>query len=111
MNPLATTPDPPYYAVIFTSCTSDDDTGYAAAAERMVELAAAQPGFFGIESARDPSVGITVSYWESEDAIAAWKADVEHAAARDAGRQRWYDGYELRVAHVERAYNWRRATD
>lgn len=99
-------PEPPYYAVIFSSrrAPSDDD-GYARAAARMVELAHAQPGFLGIESARDgDGFGITVSYWASADAIAAWKAHAEHRIARETGRTRWYAHYELRVARVERAY-------
>ncbi|MFK7919676.1 MAG: antibiotic biosynthesis monooxygenase [Ilumatobacter sp.] len=103
---LASTPEPPYYAVIFTSTTTDDAAGYGAAAQRMMELASQQPGFLGVETARDPGVGITVSYWESEAAIAAWKADAEHTVVRDAGRARWYSGYELRVARVERAYGF-----
>ena len=110
MSPLASTPAPPYYAVIFASTTSEDSGGYAEAAARMIELAGRQPGFLGIESARDVDAGITVSYWESEEAIAAWKAEAEHAAVRALGRERWYDAYELRVARVERAYNWRRET-
>ncbi|KFN51362.1 antibiotic biosynthesis monooxygenase family protein [Arenimonas composti] len=103
---LARTPAPPYYAVIFTSRrTADDAEGYAATADRMVELAAQQPGFLGVESVRDADgLGITVSYWESEDAIAAWRRHAEHTAARDDGRARWYAGFELRVARVERAY-------
>lgn len=111
MPPFANTPEPPYYAVVFTSTAADDTSGYGAAAARMIELAAQQPGFLGVETATDRSdggAGITVSYWESEESIAAWKAVDEHAAARDEGRARWYDGYELRVARVERAYNWRR---
>jgi heme-degrading monooxygenase HmoA len=115
MHPFAHTPeppfDPPYHAVIFTSTSSGDADGYAAAAARMIELASLQPGFLGVESASergDGGVGITVSYWESEAAIAAWKAHAEHEEARNEGRVRWYDGYELRVAKVERAYRWRR---
>lgn len=110
MGPLASTPAPPYYAVIFASTTTEDSRGYAQAAARMIELAALQPGFLGVESARDDTAGITVSYWESEEAIAAWKAESEHKAVRALGRERWYDAYELRVARVERAYNWRRGT-
>ena len=68
-----------------------------------------QPGYLGLETARDDATGISVSYWESEEAIAAWKAHVEHAATREAGRDRWYGAYELRVARVERAYNWVRS--
>ncbi len=71
----------------------------------MIELAAEQPGFLGIETVRgEDGFGITVSYWTSEDAIAAWKADAEHQAAQDAGKSTWYEHFELRVARVERAY-------
>lgn len=102
---FAVLPEPPYYAVIFSSRRSEGDQGYDQTAARMVELAAAQPGFLGIESARDAEgFGITVSYWASEEAIAAWKAQAEHRLAREHGRQRWYTHFELRVARVERAY-------
>ena len=106
MAGLASTPEPPYYAVIFASTATDDAVGYAEAAARMIELAAGMPGFLGVDSARDAGVGITVSYWESEHAIAAWKADAEHTVVRENGRTRWYSAYELRVARVERAYGF-----
>lgn len=103
MKPLADTPQPPYYAVIFTSLMSDDQEGYAATAERMLELAARQPGFLGVESARTPgSTGITVSYWRDLEAIRAWREHAEHAEARRVGREQWYSAYRLRVARVER---------
>jgi heme-degrading monooxygenase HmoA len=91
--------------VIFSSKRRDFDAGYASVADRMVALAQAQPGFLGVESARDSSgFGITVSYWSSLDAVRAWKSNLEHLAAQDAGRERWYAHYEVRVAHVARAY-------
>ncbi|GAB4352932.1 MAG: antibiotic biosynthesis monooxygenase [Gammaproteobacteria bacterium] len=100
---IATTPEPPYYAVIFTSArTAADDDGYAAMAERMVELAADQPGFLGVESVRDGRPGITVSYWRSREDIAAWRAHAEHRVAQERGRADWYAAYCLRVAKVER---------
>ena len=103
MPKFAKTPEPPYYAVIFSSVRRDD--GYAQVAERMVELASQQPGFLGVESVRGPDgFGITVSYWTSEEAIAAWKANGEHLVAQEKGRQKWYKHYELRVAEVKRAY-------
>ena len=102
---FARTPRPPYYAVIFTSLRTDGDAGYGATADRMVELAAQQPGYLGVESVRGADgLGITVSYWESEAAIAAWRAHAEHTLARERGRSDWYAHYELRVAKVERAY-------
>lgn len=102
---LARTPAPPYYAVIFTSFRSEGDRGYAATADRMVELAARVDGFLGIESVRGADgAGITVSYWRDEVAIAAWKQDVDHRHAQRAGRETWYSQYQVRVARVERAY-------
>lgn len=102
---LANTSHPPYYAVIFSSERTHEDDGYALMAERMVALAAEQPGFLGVDSARGADgVGITVSYWQSEEAIAAWKAHAEHSVARTLGRKRWYSAFTLRVARVERAY-------
>jgi heme-degrading monooxygenase HmoA len=106
MAALASTPAPPCYAVIFSSVRTAADDGYDSMAQRMVELAAQQPGFLGIESARGADGhGITVSYWESETAITNWKANAEHRAAQEAGRARWYASYKLRVARVERAYS------
>ena len=102
---FAATPEPPYYAVIFSSTRRGADPGYATTAARMLELASARSGFLGVESSRDSDgFGITVSYWVSLEAIAAWKADLEHLAAQDAGRRLWYAHYELRIARVERAY-------
>lgn len=102
---FATTPEPPYYAVIFSSLRGDDDRGYERMAERMIELASQQPGFLGVESARNADgFGITVSYWSTEEAIRDWKANAEHLAAQDLGKRLWYPHFELRVAKVERAY-------
>jgi heme-degrading monooxygenase HmoA len=107
---LAKTPQPPYYAVIFASVRTDgDEGGYAAAADRMAQLASEQPGYLGVESVRDAAgVGITVSYWTSEEAILAWRRNAEHTVVREQGRKTWYREYELRVAKVERAYGFGR---
>jgi heme-degrading monooxygenase HmoA len=103
---FARTPEPPYYAVIFTSTRTAVDEGYGLVAERMVELAAQQPGFLGVESTRGADgLGITVSYWTSLEAIAAWKAQGEHRVAQTAGHKKWYEHFETRIARVERAYS------
>ncbi|KIF80131.1 antibiotic biosynthesis monooxygenase family protein [Noviherbaspirillum autotrophicum] len=101
----ADTPRPPYYAVIFTSLRTSGDNGYADTARRMAELAAQQPGFLGMESVRD-GIGITVSYWESAEAIRAWKANAEHQLAQERGRSDWYSAYRIRIARVERDYGF-----
>jgi heme-degrading monooxygenase HmoA len=99
----AATPAPPYYAVIFTSLRTEGDLGYSAMAEAMVKLAATQPGFLGIESARE-GLGITVSYWDSLDSIAAWKQNSAHLVAQQRGREVWYEQFKVRICRVERDY-------
>ncbi|MBT9596739.1 MAG: antibiotic biosynthesis monooxygenase [Vitreoscilla sp.] len=104
---FAPRPEPPYYAVIFTSQRTAVEAGYGTTADRMGELAAQQPGYLGMEHARgDDGLGITVSYWRSLDDIAAWRRHAEHTDARNDGRANWYSHYELRIAKVERAYGW-----
>lgn len=102
---IANTPAPPYYAVIFTSTRTEADDGYGDMAHRMVELAAQQPGFLGVESARQ-EVGITVSYWVSLDAIKNWKRNAEHLEAQQKGREVWYSAYKTRICKVEREYGF-----
>ena len=113
MDPLAQTPKPPYYAVIFTSRrTAADPEGYDRTADRMVELAAAMPGFLGIESARNSEgVGITVSYWDCLDSIRHWREHAEHRLAQNAGKERWYERCSLRVCRVEKEYCFRAADE
>jgi len=100
---FATTPEPPYFAVIFTSQRTPEDRGYDAMAARMVELAAAQPGFLGVESVRDAGgLGITVSYWRTRDDIRAWREHTEHRVAQETGKRVWYADYRLRICEVLR---------
>ncbi|OOV88364.1 antibiotic biosynthesis monooxygenase family protein [Oceanospirillum linum] len=103
MSDIAQTPQPPYYAVIFTNQRTESDDGYGAMADRMVELAAEQPGFLGVESVRD-GLGITVSYWENLDSIKYWKQNAEHKEAQRLGHEKWYASFKLRIAKVERDY-------
>lgn len=103
MSPIARTPEPPYYAVIFTSLRTEGDDGYGEMAARMLELASTQPGFLGVESARE-DVGITVSYWSDLGSIRKWKANLEHQEAQKLGREKWYSSFKTRISRVERDY-------
>ena len=103
MSEIASTPKPPYYAVIFTSVRTSGDRGYGKMAEKMLELAAKQPGFLGVESARE-SVGITVSYWASLESIQDWKKNIEHQKAQSIGKEKWYSEFRTRISKVEREY-------
>lgn len=102
---VAQTPKPPYYAVIFTNLRTDVEEGYEETAEHMVALAKEMDGFLGIESVRN-GLGITISYWESLEAIHAWKYQTEHVVARDKGRAFWYKTYKTRICKVERDYGF-----
>ncbi len=109
MTPFATLPAPPYYVVTFASTRIEGDNGYGDMADRMVELAAQQPGYLGIESARNADgFGITNSFWTDEDSIRNWKRVVDHLAAQMKGRESWYEQYEVRIGKIERAYGFDR---
>ena len=103
---------PPYYPVIFTSVKSDTDEGYTEMADKMEALARQQPGFLGIESARNAperselakQFGITVSYWKDLESIKNWKQNLDHVDAQIKGRTTWYEKYTVRIALVEREY-------
>lgn len=102
MSGIVKTPPPPYYAVIFASQRTEGDRGYGKMADKMVELASQQKGFLGVESARDNELGITVSYWDSLNAIKNWKENSAHKVAQDRGKTEWYKNFSLRVCKVER---------
>ncbi|GHD28230.1 antibiotic biosynthesis monooxygenase family protein [Halioglobus pacificus] len=104
MSLIATTPEPPYYAVIFTSERTGTDEGYADTALRMLTLAAEQPGYLGVESARE-GLGITVSYWRDLASIQSWKRNADHVEAQKRGRDQWYSAFTCRIAHVKREYS------
>ena len=102
---IASTPEPPYYAVIFTSVRTEVDSGYSEAAKRMGDLACKQAGFLGMESARN-DIGITISYWDSLEAIKKWKAHAEHLIVQQMGKDVFYRSYKTRVCKVERDYGF-----
>jgi heme-degrading monooxygenase HmoA len=113
LPPIADTPRPPYYAALFTSVrTGVDAEEYAAAGEQMLAIAKTQPGYLGVETVRDAAgMGITISYWESREAIAAWKQHADHLRAQAAGKTRWYAEYRLRIARVESDYGMTSSDD
>ena len=102
---IAQTPPPPYYAVIFTTTRTQGDNGYSAMAAKMEELAKQQPGYLGIESAREET-GITVSYWRDLESIRNWKMNLDHLQAQKLGKEKWYAQYKLRICLVERDYGF-----
>ncbi len=96
----------PYFAVIFTSTHTNNIQGYSEMAAKMEHLASQQDGYLGMDSART-DVGITVSYWESLEAIKNWKSNSEHLLAQYNGREQWYNWYNVRICKVEREYEFK----
>lgn len=95
--------EPPYYAVIFTAQKNGDRASHDAMAARLTSLVQGMPGFLGIEYAESERC-IMVSYWESKEAIQAWMAHSEHQAAKDLGKETWYETYAVRICLVENQY-------
>ena len=102
---ISKTPPPPYYAVICTSIRTDNDKGYAATADKMLDLAKKQAGFLGFETARE-DIGISVSYWSDLDSIKSWKENMDHRLAQAKGKSDWYQSYRVRIAKVQRDYGF-----
>ena len=103
--------EPPYYAVVFTTVRTDDQTGYRETNARMEELVREVPGYLGMDHAQNPGgLGITVAYFRDEDALTRWRTDLEHRAAQQRGRDSWYQSYTLHVAKVERSHTFKRAS-
>jgi heme-degrading monooxygenase HmoA len=102
---IAKTPEPPYYAVIFTSVRTNENIGYSDMSDKIDELVQNQPGFLGVESARD-GIGITVSYWKDLESVKQWRDNSEHQVARKKGREIWYNRFMVRIALVEKDYGF-----
>lgn len=105
MGNIAKTPQPPYYAVVFTAIASEVQEGYGETVQRMHELAKESPGYLGMESAGD-NFEITVSYWKNEENILHWKQNAAHKVAQETGKSKWYKAYQVRVVKVEREYGF-----
>lgn len=101
--PISST-NPPYYAVIFTSIRTNEDSGYAEIASQVLEEAKKQDGFLGFESARN-EIGISVSYWSSLEAIEKWKANSLHKIAMQKTKD-FYSYFRVRVCLVEKEYGF-----
>ncbi|MFI9150749.1 antibiotic biosynthesis monooxygenase family protein [Streptomyces sp. NPDC053367] len=102
---------PPYYAVVFTSVrTGRDEDAYAETAARLGELVRDIPGFLGEDSAGAPGgLSVTVAYFRDLAGIERWRADAEHRAAKQRGRENWYERYTIHIAKVEHSHSFERA--
>ncbi|MFH8936114.1 antibiotic biosynthesis monooxygenase family protein [Streptomyces griseosporeus] len=103
--------EPPYYVAVFTSLPTPDQSGYAETADRLGALVRDIPGYMGEDSARTPGgLAISVAYFRDLEGIERWRRDAEHVAAKERGRQQWYERYSLHIARVEHSHTFRRPT-
>lgn len=101
----------PGWAVILVSQRTEGDNGYGETMQRMLALGSAHPGFISLESVRAPDGrGITVVFYESEEAAKAWGRNSEHRATQKVGRAQWYEHYAIYHARVERGHRWNRGS-
>jgi heme-degrading monooxygenase HmoA len=102
--------DPPYYAAVFTTVRTQDQSGYSETSALMEDLVKDVPGFLGMDHAQTPGgLGITVGYFRDAGALTQWRSNAEHRAAQKRGQAEWYQSYTLHVAKVERSHGFTRA--
>ena len=86
-----------------------DQAAYDAEAERMEELAAAQPGYHSFKSyTADDGEAVAISEWEDEASARAWGRHAEHLAAQGNGRDSYYETYTLFACADPRAHTFDR---
>lgn len=103
---IALTPEPPYYAVIFSSYLKNNLYDYEETFEKLMQIAGEIDGFIGMESVRN-DFGISISYWKDKSSIEEWKENFEHIIAKKRGKQEWYKNYSLKIARVEYEKNFK----
>jgi heme-degrading monooxygenase HmoA len=67
-----------------------------------------RPGFISIErfqSLTNENKVLSLSFWENEEAVQAWRNLLEHRAAQKKGKNELFEKYRIRVAHVARDYS------
>jgi heme-degrading monooxygenase HmoA len=80
---------------------------YLAAAASLRDRLATIDGFLSIErfeSIAQPGKLLSLSFWRDEEAVKQWRTLEEHRHVQQAGRERIFEDYRLRVAQVVRDY-------
>jgi heme-degrading monooxygenase HmoA len=102
---FAKTPKPPYFTVVFTSQRSKVEEGYTEMNDSVWNDAQKLHGFLGSESLRnEDGFGVTVLYFTDMETIHEWSKYQKHLRAKEMGKEKWYEGYRIRIAKVEREY-------
>ncbi len=97
---------PPYYAVIFTSKRTEAAADYLETNDHLISIAEGMEGYLGQESARDESIGVSVSLWKDLASIKIFKEQLGHKMSQARGRQEWYISYRGQNRLLERDYEF-----
>jgi len=96
------------FAVIFeVSPTRAGKAEYLDMAAGLRTFLEEQPGLITIErfqSLVDEQKILSLSFWESEQAIELWRNQLEHRHAQKCGKDSLFESYRIRVANVVRDY-------
>ena len=92
------------YAVIFRAEINKTDSAYSEMAAQMRDLAKNKYGCIEFTSVTEGTNEIAISYWQSLEQITLWKNDVNHMAAQELGRSKWYKKYQVQVVEIIREY-------
>ncbi|NVN99908.1 MAG: antibiotic biosynthesis monooxygenase [Geobacteraceae bacterium] len=95
-------------AVIFEVYpTQEGMAEYLAIAANLREFLQNRPGFISIErfrSLNDEGKVLSLSFWENEEVVQAWRNLLEHRLAQKKGKDELFEKYRIRVAQVVRDY-------
>lgn len=97
------------FVVIFRSHRSNqDDDRYDEWSQRLSASVTEVDGYVSHISSRDPSTraGVTIAYFQTEEAIRQWREFPDHLTAQQLGRDSFYLDYSIEVAEIIRTYSW-----
>jgi heme-degrading monooxygenase HmoA len=90
------------YAVIFISKLKPETNGFKDLNELTYNEALSINGFIKENSARNPDKnGVSVSFWESRDAIEEWRHNVVHQMAKERGKHEFFETFEIYITEIK----------
>jgi heme-degrading monooxygenase HmoA len=91
-----------------TSAAGDD---YNSTSDHLLDYAKTRPGFVDVKSYKaDDGERLTIVWWQDNETLEQWRNDMKHMAAKNKGRERWYEYYKMDVAEVTRTSNFDRSS-
>jgi heme-degrading monooxygenase HmoA len=99
--------------ILFRSkLTAQAGDDYSRMADAMFAHAKTFPGFVDVKSfTADDGERLTVVWWQDEDTLKVWATDAKHRVAQQAGKDRWYEYYNMDVAEIVRVSNFARSAE